>query len=196
MYTNSAYLNHSVIDIKDKTKSLIVTRCGTYKLFTRPVFYTLRPKGRIDWQLIYIASGKAHFHFNGKEKIVHAGHMVLYRPKEPQQYEYYGEEKTEAYWVHFTGGNVTNMLRSYNIDYKQKVFYCGSGLEYQSIFRLMIDELQICRDNYPEMLEMYLRQILIRLQRFSSAFTKTDSSYAAVEIDKAVTYFSEHYSEP
>lgn len=99
MYTNSAYLNHSVIDIKDKTKPLIVTSCGTYKLYTRPVFYTLRPKGRIDWQLIYIASGKAHFHFNGKEKIVHAGHMVLYRPKEPQQYEYYGEEKTEAYWV-------------------------------------------------------------------------------------------------
>lgn len=81
MYTNKAYLNNSLIDIKDKTKPLIVTSCGTYKLYTRSVFYTLRPKGRIDFQLLYIVSGKAHFHFNGKETIVHAGHMVLYRPK-------------------------------------------------------------------------------------------------------------------
>lgn len=36
MYTNNAYLNNSTIDIKDKTKPLIVTSCGTYKLHTRP----------------------------------------------------------------------------------------------------------------------------------------------------------------
>ncbi len=122
MYTNKAYLNNSLIDIKDKTKPLIVTSCGTYKLYTRSVFYTLRPKGRIDFQLLYIVSGKAHFHFNGKETIVHAGHMVLYRPKEPQQYEYYAEDQTEVYWVHFTGSNVTNLLRSYGLTNDKKFF--------------------------------------------------------------------------
>ena len=63
MYTNNAYLNHSTIDRKDKSKPLVVTMCGTYKLYTRPKLPTWRPRGRLDFQLIYIAAGKAHFHF-------------------------------------------------------------------------------------------------------------------------------------
>ena len=195
MYINNAYLNNTLLDIKDKSKPLIVTSCGTYKIYTHPIFYTLRPKGRIDWQLLYIAAGKAHFHFGEAEEIVHAGHMVLYRPKEPQRYEYYAEDQTEVYWVHFTGGNVTNLLRSYGIKDEQNVFSCGSGLEYQTLFRSMIDELQMCRDSYPEMLDMYLRQIFIRLQRYFKTSVKNDNSHAAEEIDRAASYFSEHYSE-
>jgi len=195
MYTNNAYLNNSTRDIKDKSKPLIVTSCGTYHLFSRPKLPTWRPRGRLDFQLLYIASGKAHFHFDGKEKIVTAGHMVLYRPKEPQKYEYYGEDQTEVYWVHFTGGNVTNMLRSYGLTDDKTVFYCGSDIEYQNLFRAMIYELQMCRDSYAEMLEMYLKQIFILLQRFFKTTAKVDNTRLAEEIDKATKYFNEHYSE-
>lgn len=195
MYTNNAYLNNSTQDIKDKSKPLIVTSCGTYHLYTRPKLPTWRPKGRRDFQLLYIASGKAHFHFDGKEQIVTAGHMVLYRPKEPQKYEYYGEDQTEVYWVHFTGGNVTNILRSYGITDDKKVFYCGSGLDYKNLFRSMINELQMCKENYAEMLEMYLRQIFIMLKRYFVDSLKTDNAHVIEEIDKATLYFNEHYSE-
>lgn len=195
MYTNNAYLNNSTQDIKDKSKPLIVTSCGTYRLYTRPKLPTWRPRGRLDFQLLYIAAGKAHFHFDGKEQIVTAGHMVLYRPKEPQKYEYYGEDQTEVYWVHFTGGNVTNILRSYGLTDDKRVFYCGSGLDYQNLFRSMINELQMCKENYAEMLEMYLRQIFIMLQRYFSNSLKTDNAHVIEEIDKATLYFNEHYSE-
>ena len=195
MYTNNAYLNNSTLDIKDKSKPLIVTSCGTYHLYTRPKLPTWRPRGRLDFQLLYIASGKAHFHFDGKEQIVTAGHMILYRPKEPQKYEYYGEDQTEVYWVHFTGGNVTNILRSYGIPDNQRVFFCGSGLEYQTLFRNMIYELQMCKANFEEMLEMSLRQILIALQRCFISSLKTENSHVVEEIDKATVYFNEHYNE-
>ncbi len=183
------------MDIKDKSKPLIVTSCGTYHLYTRPKLPTWRPRGRRDFQLLYIASGKAHFHFDGKEQIVTAGHMVLYRPKEPQKYEYYGEDQTEVYWVHFTGGNVTNILRSYGITDDKKVFYCGSGLDYKNLFRSMINELQMCKENYAEMLEMYLRQVFIMLKRYFTDSLKTDNAHVIEEIDKATLYFNEHYSE-
>lgn len=195
MYTNNAYLNNTLVDIKDKSKPLIVTSCGTYHLYTRPILPTWRPRGRLDFQLLYIASGKAHFHFDNKEQIVTAGHMVLYRPREPQKYEYYGEDQTEVYWVHFTGGNVTNILRSYGLSDDKKVFYCGSGLEYQTMFRNMIYELQMCKENYSEMLEMYLRQIFITLQRNFASSLKTENARVVEEIDKATIYFNEHYSE-
>lgn len=195
MYTNNAYLNNTTKDIKDKSKPLIVTSCGTYKLYTKPKLPTWRPRGRLDFQLLYIASGKAHFHFDGKEQIVTAGHMVLYRPKEPQKYEYYGKDQTEVYWVHFTGGNVTNILRSYGLTDDKHVFYCSSGLDYQNLFRTMINELQMCRENYAEMLEMYLRQIFIMMHRYFLTSLKTSNPHVVEEIDKATLYFNEHYNE-
>lgn len=195
MYTNNAYLNNTMVDIKDKSKPLIVTSCGTYRLYTKPILPTWRPRGRLDYQLLYIAAGKAHFHFDDKEQVVTAGHMVLYRPKEPQKYEYYGEDQTEVYWVHFTGGNVKNILRSYGLTDDKRVFYCGSGLDYQNLFRIMINELQMCKVNYAEMLEMYLRQIFIMLQRYFLNSLKTDNAHVVEEINKATLYFNEHYSE-
>lgn len=195
MYTNNAYLNNTTQDIKDKSRPLIVTSCGTYHLYTRPKLPTWRPRGRLDYQLLYIAAGKAHFHFDGKEQIVTAGHMVLYRPKEPQKYEYYGEDQTEVYWVHFTGGNVKNILRSYGLTDDKRVFYCGSGLDYQNLFRTMINELQMCKENYEEVLETYLRLIFIMLKRYFANATKSDNARVVEEIDKATMYFNEHYSD-
>lgn len=195
MYTSNAYLNNTILDVKDKSRPLIVTSCGTYHLYTHPKLPTWRPRGRLDFQLLYIAAGKAHFHIDGEEKIVTAGHMVLYRPKEPQKYEYYAEDQTEVYWVHFTGSNVTNILHSYGLTKDKKVFYCGSDLEYKNHFRTMIQELQMCKDDYPEMLEMYLRQIFIKLHRYFNTVSKVDNSQIAEDIDNAMIYFTEHYNE-
>lgn len=194
MYTNSAYLHHSRVDFKDKSRPLIVGSCGTYRLYSRPELSTYRPRGRIDYQLIYVASGKAHFYFEDREEVVTAGHMVLYRPKEIQKYVYYGTDQTEVYWVHFTGSDVKNILRQYGISDNMHVFYCGALLEYQSLFRLMIQELQMCREDYQELLAMMLRHILILIHRQMNNVKKIDSGFMTEEIDLAVTYFNEHYN--
>jgi AraC family transcriptional regulator of arabinose operon len=86
MYTNSAYLHNSLLDIVDKSRPLIVTSCGTYKLYTQKEFTTYRPKGRKDYQLIYVAAGKAHFEIDGKDMIACPGNMVIYRPRQMQRY--------------------------------------------------------------------------------------------------------------
>ena len=198
MYMNTGYLKHSHMDFKDKSRPLIVGSCGIYRLSEHPKMPTYRPRGRVDFQIIYIAAGCGHFHFDtvDNETIVPAGNIVIFRPKELQKYEYYGIDKTEVYWVHFTGNNVTNLLRSYGLTDDKRVFYCGSGSEYQILFREMIKELQMCQNGYPEMLEMYLRQIFIRLHRNFLSSVSHDNTHKADEIDNAVSYFSEHYNEP
>ena len=195
LYTYSAYWQHSRLDFKDKTHPLFVGSCGTCRLYTVKKLPTHRPRGRLDYQLLYIASGKGHFYFNGKETVVSAGNMVIYHPKEEQRYYYYVSDHTEVYWVHFTGNNVTNLLRSYGLTNK-KVFHCGSGAEYQNLFCSMIKELQMCQDGYEEMLEIYLRQIFIKLQRHFKSSLNSDNSHAFEEIDNAISYFCEHYNEP
>lgn len=82
MYTNSAYIHNSLLDIVDKSKPIIITSCGTYKLYTQKEFTTFRPKGRKDYQLIYVAAGKAHFEIDGKDMIACPGNMVIYRPRQ------------------------------------------------------------------------------------------------------------------
>lgn len=167
MYINSGYHNHSLIDFKDKSRPLIVGSCGTYRLSSHPKLPTYRPKGRLDFQIIYIAAGRAHFHFDNTDDdtVITAGNIVLYRPKEFQKYEYYGIDKTEVYWVHFTGSDVKNILRSYGFPNDQRIFHVGTSLEYERIFKRIILELQRCQDNYEEMLTLLLRHLLIVFHR-------------------------------
>ena len=57
MYMNTGYLNQSHQDFKDKRQPLVVGSCGCYRLSTYPKLPTYRPRGRLDYQIIYIASG-------------------------------------------------------------------------------------------------------------------------------------------
>ena len=196
MYINSAYLNRSLVDFKDKSRPLIVGSCGTYHLYTRPRLPTHRPKGRRDFQLLYIAAGKAHFYFDKSEKdtVITAGHMILYRPGEPQRYVYYGEEQTEVYWVHFTGNNVTNILRHYGIGTGVRILGTGTSLEYSRIFKQMIQELQRCQTHYPELLTLLLLELLIQIERQTGREHRKKDAYLHAEMEYAIQYFNEHYN--
>lgn len=196
MYMNSGYLNNSRLDFKDKSKPLIVGSCGTYRLFTHPRLPTYRPRGRLDFQIIYVSAGIAHFHFDHEENdtIVAAGNMVIYRPREFQKYEYYAKDQTEVYWIHFTGGNVTNILRSYGIKDDMHVFYIGTSLEYERIFKRMISELQLCRTDYEEILALLLRHLLILIHRKLSRQHVLKNEYLENEMDLAAQYFNDHYN--
>ena len=99
MKINVAYLHNSISVVKDTTKPLLVTSCGYYLVKEGPVIKTNRPKGRRDYQLIYIAEGRGHFFFKDGTRIVNKGEMILFRPYEPQSYYYYPQDQCEAYWA-------------------------------------------------------------------------------------------------
>ena len=196
MFVNSGYLHDSRAPIKDKSRPLIVTSCGTYRLKTVKRLPTWRPKGRLDYQLLYIVSGKGHFYFHGEDRVVYAGRMVLIQPRQEQRYEYFGEDKTEVYWVHFTGSDVKNILRSYNIPMDDPIFYSGASSTYSYLFKEMIHELQTCKTGYEDLLAMYLRQIFLLVQRTRQEERPTVSTYIQEEMEFARRYFNEHYNEP
>ncbi len=193
MYTNAAYLHNSFSDDIDLSKPLIVTCCGYYRIHTMPAFLTERPQGRKDYQLLYIASGKAHFFFHGKEHLIPEGTMILYRPDEPQKYVYHASDKTEVYWVHFTGSEVESLLSYYNIPDTEHVFCTGTSPDYQQLFRQIIQELQLCRPNYEELLSLFLYHIFLMMNRYMKEGRKTGSDIQD-EIERATHYFNEHYS--
>lgn len=196
MYINSGYKNNAFLDFKDKSRPLIVGSCGTYRLSSHLRLPTYRPRGRVDFQIIYIASGRAYFHFGSPEDetIVTAGNIVLFRPKEFQKYEYYGIDKTEVYWIHFTGRDVKNILRKYGFSDDRRIFPVGISLEYEHIFKRIILELQRCQDDYEEMMTLLLRHLLIIFHRELSKEHKLKNEYLDREMEMAEAYFNENYN--
>lgn len=193
IYFNSGYLNNSRLDFKDYSKPLVVGSCGTYRLKKRPKLPTFWAKGRRDYQILYVASGKAHFWFNGIEEIVDSGHMVLYKPKEVQKYVYYVEDHPEVFWIHFTGYDVKNILEYHGISLNQHVFYSGTLPEYKMLFRKIIRELQQCEYGYEDYIASSFNNILLlvsRQQQNGENYTVTIPE----EIEMAVSYFNENYN--
>ena len=119
---------------------------------------------------------------------------MLFRPKEFQKYEYYGADKTEVYWVHFTGSDVKNILRKYGFPDDRRVFPVGTSLEYERVFKRIISELQRCQDDYEEMLVLLLRHLLIIFHRESGKEHTPKNEYLSHEMEAAVSYFNENYN--
>lgn len=121
--------------------------------------------------------------------------MILYRPHEPQMYYYHASDKIEVYWVHFTGRDVEAVLKKYGLPETENVFYTGTSPDYQCIYREMIQELQLCRANYEELLSLTLMRFFIMINRFIDEGKKSGSDIQN-EIERATHYFNENYNKP
>lgn len=194
MYINAGYLNNSRTDFKDNSTPLVVGSCGTYRLKTRPKLPTYWQKGRRDYQILYVANGKTHFWFDGKEEIVSAGHMVLYKPEEIQKYVYYLEDNPEVFWIHFTGSDVKNILEYHGISLDEHVFYCGVLPDYKALFRKIIQELQLCRYGYEDYIASLFNDILLLVNRQQHEQKKTTGNVQE-QIERAAAYFNENYNK-
>ena len=197
MYINNAYVKDSLLNYKDIKNPLSIVSCGTYRLLSVKELPTLRPRGRLDYQLIYIASGIGHFYFrkNEDETIIPAGTFVLFRPREYQKYIYYGSEHTEVFWIHFSGTNVKNYLRKIGITDDMHIIKTGTSMIYPEIFTNIVNEIQQKNTGYEQMIEAYFKQLLILISRNHALECDVTNSFIRHEVELAKQYFSEHYSE-
>lgn len=192
MFVNAAYLNNSTLAVEDESKPLIVTSCGNYKVKNRAEVRTSRPKGRKDYQLLYIAAGQGHFFINGQERVVSAGNIIVYLPGQPQEYVYFKDDKTDVYWVHFTGSDVEKIIDYYNIRLSENIIYIGTSPDYQWLFGQIIQEMQLCRPRFEELISLLLRNIFILISRNLIKANRADNSLEN-EVELAMHYFRENY---
>lgn len=196
MYINVAYVDDENPNLEDLSVPLRINNCGYYRLHTTPVIETPHPEGRNDYQLLYISEGKGYFYFKGRKKptIVEKGNMILFRPKEPQVYYYYVKDKTEVYWVHFTGWKVEEYLERYELPKKENVIYTGLSPDYPWIYNQIIRELQLQRENYEDMISLYMHHIFITINRYIKEARQTKNE-TINDIERAVHYFNENFSK-
>ena len=197
MYINVAYVDEENPNLEDLSVPLRINNCGYYRVHTTPVIETPHPEGRNDYQLLYIAAGKGEFYFKGSKEptIVTKGNMILFRPGEPQVYYYYAVDKTEVYWVHFTGWKVEEYLERYELSKHENVFYTGVSPDYPWIYNQMIRELQLQRVNYEDMISLYMHHIFITINRYIKE-GKENKNDTINDIERAAHYFKDNFTKP
>ena len=197
MYINVAYVDDENPNVEDLTVPLKINNCGYYRIHSGPDIETPHPEGRNDYQLLYIAAGKGYFYFKGSETatVVTKGHMVLFRPKEPQVYNYYVEDKTEVYWIHFTGSKIEEYLDSYELPKDENVFFTGVSPDYPWIYNQIIRELQLQRANYEDVIKLFLHHIFLTINRYIKESQQIKNN-TINDIERAIHYFNENYAKP
>ena len=192
MYANCAYLEEPHKMIVNTDTPLLVTAVGNYRIHTRKILENIRPNGRADYQLIYIASGKMHLVLHGKKQTVPKGNMILFRPGEPQNYSIHAEDRSETFWVHFTGNQVESILADYDIPQGKNIFFTGISHNYKWLFLQMIQELQLKRTHFKDTMPLHLKLLLLYISR-------TDENGQLItaelldEVENAMHYFNNNF---
>jgi AraC-like DNA-binding protein len=137
---------------------------GRYRLVNKERFLTERLQGAANYQLIYIAEGKARFLIHGKLHILERGNCVLYRPGDPQYYFYLLEEHPDVYWVHFSCNKSEDYMEKLGWG-KDTIYYAGVHNSYIQLFNTIIQELQLKQPFCEEQLQLLMRQLLLKMGR-------------------------------
>lgn len=193
MYTNTGYMDLKEDELENNKIPLRVNSCGVYRLVSLPVMSTFRPQGRSDYQLLYIAAGKAFFTIDGATTEVSEGSMILYPPHTPQQYSYYINDKPEVYWVHFTGSEADSLSKEAGF-LASRILYTGISSRYQELFLSIIREIQLTRPSFGELSALYLKQLFLLLKRIreEGGVKRTELQK---QMEKTVRYFHENLAK-
>lgn len=151
------------LGFEDSAEPVSVNCCGYQKFITKD-FYVNRPNGRFDYQIIYISSGKGYFTINETELTAEEGSLLLYRPYELQKYHYPCGSQTQAYWVHFTGYEVSSLLEGSQFP---SVMRLSSSFyqEIETLYKRIMVELQLKRSGFVPLTNLLFRQMLLLMER-------------------------------
>lgn len=191
MVINAGYLFHADVDVDERVRPLVVTAAGRYRMVSRERFETVRAHGRRDHQLLYVASGAATFHHGGVARRVSAGTMVVYRPGEPQRYEYRAADQTEVYWVHFSGAEAPSLAAAAPDGFAD----AGVSAEYGVLFGRIIGELQLRRVGFEELIALDLRRVMALARRHRKEAGEGGARRMPAVVQDAVTHLHEHVAE-
>ena len=147
------------------------------------------PKGRLDYYLIYIVSGRMRAYNEGEWIELTEGDVIITPPKTPYKHHLFDDDDMHYLWVHFTGNGVESILNRYKLDLFPCVHKTSSrnniGNRFQKLF-----EGFARNDEYRSYdLSALLDRLLIEIARGISK-NKTER----ISISKSIRYLNENYT--
>lgn len=193
MRMDAGYFYGHDVDDASCEHSFFVLSCGHYQLIKRQKFETLRREGRQDWQILFIAGGKAHFYLKDGEQTASEGEAFLYPPGCPQRYGYFLNEKPDIYWMHFSGAQANDLLKKAGLP-ELTVFHAGIHSDCALLFDRIIRELQLCGLYCQEMASNHAQALIYLLSRGMKEKSGPPSA-AGPEIQQLLEWIHRHPEE-
>ena len=142
---------------------LHLNSCGIQNLGDRD-YHRLRPKGRVDYHLLYIVRGCCYVEEDGADRAAPAGSLILYLPHETQHYAFLGADQSISCYLHFSGVGCEALLRRIGL-WGQRVFWLGQSRAMESIFEQLATEYTLKRPFADGMLSRLLWQLFAVIGR-------------------------------
>ena len=148
----------------------------------------LRPSGRADWLLFFVAKGCETFYFDHPMK-ARAGSFVLFAPGERQHHAYLEEGTGEFYYVHFSCEALPEGL-----SLETSRIYETKALGAFQLFEQIIDDTLTKPPHYEPLCLSRLFVLLATLQK-ESAHTEARAGLEHKRIARAIQFIGKSYDK-
>lgn len=177
---------------KSSTRFLEINNCNIQDLSARDR-RMLRPAGRVDYHLLYILRGACYLTQAGAVQRLEAGHLILYRPHERQEYAFCAGDGSVSAFVHFSGTAVDGLLHALGLTHTRAVFV-GTGKRLERIFRDMVDEFCLKRPYYMESAVALLQQFMTLAARCVGGEGQS-RAYGSEGVGEALRHMHRYYAQ-
>lgn len=154
---------------------------------------TNRPSGRADYQLIYVWRGQVRCELPEGPRVLGEGEVIVYRPWERQTYTYLCAQKTQVYWLHFTGQGIPSLLRQSFLN--GPTVRVGRHMEARELFEKMIHELQMHQYQYEMYLCSHFMLLLSCLSRHLMTQTGSSEKRGQEALNQVIEFIHAHLYE-
>ncbi len=143
--------------ISDET-SLLLNSCGIDRT-EKTRRGSVRPHGRVDYHLLYIARGECHVVLLDGEHTVGEGGLIFFFPGERQEYFFEPNSGSISYYIHFTGRDADRILRSLGF-FGKNIFAAPKNRELERLFEQMYREYSLAKTAHESVTAGLLLSVL------------------------------------
>ncbi len=148
-----------------------------------------RPSGTPSYQLIYIKSCKAPITYTigNQEYTAQKDDIILYRPYEAQKYIYTTDHEVLAYWIHFDGTEVENLMKKFRINDIKILHLTDTTISVPHTIKMIMNEINASHRFSQDIISGELCTLLAKLAQFnylsSNNFSKIDEIIDEIKIN-------------
>ncbi len=154
----------------------------------------IRENGRVDYHILYIEKGACSIELDGKEKIIGAGNIILFKPYEKQVYGFKAADNSISCYIHFSGTACREFLDKFGL-LQDRVTHVGTNNTLESIFSEMENEYLLQPPHYTETCAALLLHFLAAAGRLKQYEAQEISSKSRKNIDAVCKHMHTHYDQ-
>ncbi len=170
-----------------------INSCGQQWLVDRD-YNTVRENGRVDFSIHYIAKGQGYCEYNGKNRLVPEGSLVLFFPKVRHHYFFKKEDSPRMLWSHFSG-SACSILAEIKSD--EPVFIeIRDKKQFEQAFERMIEAHYNKPERDNQLCNGYMLVLLALIKQSTLSHSESNNKKGNDALEKVLSDMHVYFDKP